>query len=71
MREVVSNTSPLLYLHQLGRIALLPALYSQVLVPASVVEELAAGRAAGQMSRMLPLFLGHELSRRLRWRCWH
>lgn len=47
MREVVSNTSPLLYLHQLGRIDLLPALYAQVLVPASVVEELAAGRAAG------------------------
>jgi predicted nucleic acid-binding protein len=47
MREVVSNTSPLLYLHQIGRIDLLPALYSQVLVPASVVEELAVGRAAG------------------------
>jgi hypothetical protein len=47
MREVVSNTSPLLYLHQIGSIDLLPALYSQVLVPASVVEELAAGRAAG------------------------
>lgn len=47
MREVVSNTSPLLYLHQLGSIDLLPALYGQVLVPASVVEELAAGRAAG------------------------
>ena len=47
MREVVSNTSPLLYLHQLGSIDLLPALYSYVLVPASVVEELAAGRAAG------------------------
>jgi len=47
MREVVSNTSPLLYLHQLGNIDLLPALYSQVLVPASVVEELTAGHAAG------------------------
>lgn len=47
MAEVVSNTSPLLYLHQLGKLDLLPALYSQVLVPASVVEELDAGRAAG------------------------
>lgn len=47
MREVVSNTSPLLYLHQLGRLDLLPALYSKVLVPKSVVEELTAGRAAG------------------------
>jgi predicted nucleic acid-binding protein len=43
MREVVSNTSPLLYLHQLGSIDLLPA----VLLPPSVVEGLAAGRAAG------------------------
>jgi predicted nucleic acid-binding protein len=47
MREVVSNTSPLLYLHQLGSIELLHALYTQLLVPVSVVEELAAGRAAG------------------------
>jgi uncharacterized protein len=47
MREVVSNTSPLLYLHQLGRLDLLPALYSMVLVPKSVIEELTAGRAAG------------------------
>ena len=38
--------SPLL-LHQLGRISLLNALYSKVLVPKSVVEKLAAGRAAG------------------------
>jgi hypothetical protein len=36
MREVVSNTSPLLYLHQLGSIDLLPVIYSQVLFqPAS------------------------------------
>lgn len=47
MREVVSNTSPLLYLHQLGKLDLLRALYSEVLVPMSVVEELMAGRAAG------------------------
>lgn len=47
MRDVVSNTSPLLYLHQLGCIDLLPALYSKVVVPKSVVAELAAGRAVG------------------------
>lgn len=47
MREVVTNTSPLLYLHQLGCIDLLPALYSKLLVPRSVVEELTAGRAVG------------------------
>jgi uncharacterized protein len=47
MREVVTNTSPLLYLHQLGRIDLLGSLYSKVLVPRSVVEELDAGRTGG------------------------
>ncbi len=47
MREVVTNTSPLLYLHQLGKLELLGALYSKVLVPKSVVDELDAGRALG------------------------
>ena len=47
MREVVTNTSPLLYLHQLGQLELLRALYSEVLVPTSVVEELEAGKAGG------------------------
>jgi predicted nucleic acid-binding protein len=51
MREVVSNTSPLLNLHQLGSIDLLPALYAEVLVPMSVVDELSAGRAAGTTFR--------------------
>jgi predicted nucleic acid-binding protein len=47
MREVVTNTSPLLYLHQLGKLDLLGLLYSRVLVPRSVVEELEAGKAGG------------------------
>lgn len=47
MREVVTNTSPLLYLHQLGTIGLLAALYQKVLVPKSVIEELDTGRAGG------------------------
>ena len=47
MREVVSNTSPLLYLHQLGSLDLLPTLYSKVLVPRSVVEELSVGGVVG------------------------
>jgi predicted nucleic acid-binding protein len=47
MRDVVSNTSPLLYLHQLEQLDLLPSLYSKVVVPQSVVEELDAGRAGG------------------------
>lgn len=47
MPEVISNTSPMQYLHQLGLLHLLPALVSQVIVPPAVVVELAAGRAMG------------------------
>lgn len=47
MLEVVCNTSPLQYLHQLGLLHLLPALAPKVIIPPAVVEELAAGRKAG------------------------
>lgn len=47
MPEVISNTSPLQYLHQLGLLDLLPRLVGRVTVPAAVVEELEAGRALG------------------------
>ena len=47
MRELVCDTSPLQYFHQLGRLDLLPKLASKVVVPPAVVEELAAGKAAG------------------------
>jgi hypothetical protein len=45
--EVISNTSPLQYLHQLDLLDLLSALYGHVLVPSAVVAELAEGRAHG------------------------
>jgi len=45
--EVICNTSPLQYLHQIGQLGLLPALVGHVVVPPAVVEELAAGRAHG------------------------
>jgi uncharacterized protein len=45
--EAISNTSPLQYLHQVGLLDLLPALYGRVIVPEGVVAELAAGRARG------------------------
>ncbi len=32
-REVISNTSPLLYLHQVGQLDLLHKLYGKVIVP--------------------------------------
>lgn len=37
---VVSDTSPLTYLHQIGRFALLSALYDQVIIPPAVQREL-------------------------------
>jgi uncharacterized protein len=45
--EVICNTSPLQYLHQLGLLHILPALAGEVVVPLAVEEELAIGRAAG------------------------
>jgi len=45
--EVICNTSPLRYLHQLGLLHVLPALVKTVVVPPAVVAELAAGRALG------------------------
>jgi len=45
--EVICNTSPIQYLHQLGLLDLLPKLVKRVTVPPAVVEELAEGRAAG------------------------
>ena len=44
---VISNTSPLQYLYQLGELELLPRLYQQVTVPPAVVQEVAAGHALG------------------------
>jgi len=45
--EVICNTSPLQYLHQLGQLALLPALAGSVTIPPAVREELAEGRRRG------------------------
>jgi len=45
--DVICNTSPLQYLHQIGMLHLLPALVDTVIVPEAVVEELAIGRALG------------------------
>jgi predicted nucleic acid-binding protein len=46
-RLVISNTSPLLYLHQVGHLDLLPKLYGRVQIPAAVQEELRAGADQG------------------------
>lgn len=47
MPEVVCNTSPVQYLHLLGKLELLPKLYGRVLLPSAVASELDAGRALG------------------------
>ncbi len=47
MPEVISNTSPMQYLHQTGCLELLPAIYGEVIVPGGVVRELAVGRQLG------------------------
>jgi uncharacterized protein len=47
LSEVICNTSPLQYLHQLGRLDLLPSLVSRVVVPTAVAAELAEGRRLG------------------------
>jgi predicted nucleic acid-binding protein len=45
--DVVSDTSPLQYLHQLDLLDVLPAFYRVVVVPAAVAAELDEGRVAG------------------------
>jgi len=46
-RLVVSNTSPLLYLHQVGHLDLLRNLYGRVWIPPAVEEELRMGAERG------------------------
>jgi hypothetical protein len=45
--EVICNTSPLQYLHQIGQLSILPALAGAIVVPPAVLVELDAGIAKG------------------------
>ena len=47
MADVICNTSPLQYLHQIGQLSLLPALVQRVIVPQAVAEEIERGRTKG------------------------
>lgn len=47
MSEIICNTSPIQYLHQLDLLHILPSLAKQVIIPPAVIEELAQGRALG------------------------
>jgi uncharacterized protein len=46
--RVISNTSPLFYLHRLRHLDLLQKLYQRIIVPEAVVDELNVGRDLGQ-----------------------
>ena len=45
--SVIVNTSPLLYLHQVGYLELLQNLYGMIIVPNAVVQELEVGARQG------------------------
>lgn len=47
MADVICNTSPMQYLHQVGLLTILPALVGQVLIPPAVDAELGVGRSFG------------------------
>ncbi len=47
MPDVICNTSPLQYLHQIGHLHLLPQLTGSVIVPNAVCDELRAGLLQG------------------------
>lgn len=47
LAEVIVNTSPLQYLHQLGHVFLLSRLFGRITVPEAVVNEIMAGHALG------------------------
>jgi len=47
MPEVICDTSPIQYLHQLELLHILPALAQNVIIPPAVADEVAAGRALG------------------------
>ena len=45
---VISNTSPIFYLHRLRLLGLLQELYQKIIVPKAVVAELEVGRRQGE-----------------------
>ncbi len=45
---VISNTSPIFYLHRIGLLELLRKLYGEIIIPNAVLEELEEGKKAGE-----------------------
>lgn len=44
MSDIICNTSPIQYLHQLQLLSILPALAGRVIIPPAVIDELGEGR---------------------------
>ncbi|MFH0967556.1 MAG: DUF3368 domain-containing protein [Methanobacteriota archaeon] len=44
---VICNTSPFLYLHQIGLLSIMPSLFGEIVTTPAVVQELEAGRENG------------------------
>jgi uncharacterized protein len=47
LADVIVNTSPLQYLHQIGQLDLFPKLFGRIIVPKAVAAELTVGRRFG------------------------
>lgn len=47
MTDVICNTSPFQYLHQIDQLRILPALAGKIIVPPAVVDEITVGRSVG------------------------
>jgi len=47
-KSVISNTSPIFYLHRIGLLELLKKLYGEIIIPNAVLEELEEGKKAGE-----------------------
>jgi len=63
LSELICDTTVVQYLHRIGLLRLLPALASQVIIPAAVAEELAAGIARGiELPKVMTLGWARVLS---------
>ncbi len=47
MPEIICNTSPLQYLHQIGQLSIIPAIVGSIIVPPAVLVELDVGITKG------------------------
>jgi predicted nucleic acid-binding protein len=63
MPEVFANTTPLQYLHRLGRLDWLREFYGRIVVPVAVADELEAGRRLGARVPELTAFPWIEIRR--------